>query len=307
MQKGFFKINPKFSMFKNINIRQFSSASWDSFLGYTDDQKQLKELVNKFCTDNVGPIAAKIDKDDSFPRHLFPMLGELGVLGITVPAEYGGSDMGYFDHCLVVEEISRFSGSVGLSYGATSNLCLNQINRCGNEAQKKKYLPKLCSGEHIGSLAMSENGSGSDVISMTCKAEKKDGKWILNGSKFWITNGPDADVISKLIIFYVLVVYAKTDTKAGSKGISTFIVEKDFKGFSVAQKLNKLGMRGSSTGELVFENCEVPEENLIGEVGQGAKILMSGLDLERLVLSAGPIGLMQAAMDSTMPYVMTRE
>lgn len=228
--------------------KRFFSNSWTNFLCYNETQTNLRDMIQKFSKAEIEPIAKQIDKTDEFPRHLFPKLGELGVLGMTIPSEYGGSDMGYFEHCIVLEEISRYSASVGLSYGAHSNLCINQIARHGNEEQKKKYLPKLCSGEFIGSLAMSEANSGSDVVSMKLRAEKKGNKWILNGSKMWITNGPDADVI---------VVYAKTEPDKNSKGISTFIIEKDFKGFKVAQKLDKLGMRGSSTGELVFEDCEV--------------------------------------------------
>jgi isovaleryl-CoA dehydrogenase len=255
-------------------------------------------MVQKFSLAEIAPIAKEIDKTDKFPREIFRKIGELGLLGMTIPSQYGGSDLGYFEHCMVMDEISRYSASIGLSYGAHSNLCINQINRHGTEEQKKKYLPKLCSGEFIGSLAMSEPNSGSDVVSMKLKAEKKGNKYILNGNKMWITNGPDADVI---------VVYAKTDSQAKSKGISTFIVEKDFKGFKVAQKLDKLGMRGSSTGELVFENCEVPEENLLGPLNKGVYVLMTGLDYERLVLSGGPIGIMQASMDIVLPYVTTRE
>lgn len=277
------------------NIKNFTYVS---LLNLNEQQLSLKDMLEKFCKSEIAPIARKIDETDKFPRDLFRKIGEQGLMGITIPSKYGGNDMGYFDHCLVMEEISRFSGSVALSYGAHSNLCMNQINRHGNEEQKKKFLPKLATGEFIGALAMSEPNSGSDVVSMKLKAEKKGNKWILNGTKMWITNGPDADVI---------VVYAKTDPNGGSKGISTFLVEKDFKGFKVAQKLDKLGMRGSSTGELVFENCEVPEENLMGGLNKGVYILMSGLDYERLVLSGGPIGLMQAAMDITMPYVTTRE
>jgi isovaleryl-CoA dehydrogenase len=221
---------------------------WVNFLGYNEDQVNLRDMIQKFSKAEIEPIAKEIDKTDKFPRHLFPKFGELGLLGITIPSEYGGSDMGYFEHCIAVEEISRYSASVGLSYGAQSNLCINQINRHGTQEQKMKYLPKLCSGEFIGSLAMSEPNSGSDVVSMKLRAEKRGNKYILNGSKMWITNGPDADVI---------VVYAKTDPEKNSKGITAFIIQKDFKGFKVAQKLDKLGMRGSSTGELVFEDCEV--------------------------------------------------
>ena len=282
-----------------INTKSFTDiSSWYTMINMDENQKSLKEMIEKFGKAEIAPIAKKIDQDDEFPRHLFTKMGDLGLLGITASSEFGGSDMGYFDHCIAMEEISRYSASVGLSYGAHSNLCINQLNRHGSLEQKRKYLPKLCSGEFIGSLAMSESNSGSDVVSMKLRAEKKGNKWILNGSKMWITNGPDADV---------LIVYAKTDAAANSRGITTFIIERDFKGFKVAQKLDKLGMRGSSTGELVFEDCEVPEENIMGGIGKGVYVLMSGLDLERLVLSAGPIGIMQACMDVTMPYVVTRE
>jgi isovaleryl-CoA dehydrogenase len=233
---------------KKLLKKYFTTSSWTSLIHLSESQKSLKEMIEKFSRSEIAPIAAKIDKTDKFPREIFNKLGELGVLGMTVPSKYGGSELGYFDHCLAMEEISRFSASIGLSYGAHSNLCINQLNRHGSEEQKMKYLPKLCSGEFIGALAMSEPNSGSDVVSMGLKAEKKSNKYILNGTKMWITNGPDADVV---------IVYAKTDIKAHSKGISTFIVEKGTPGFKVAQKLDKLGMRGSSTGELVFENCEV--------------------------------------------------
>jgi isovaleryl-CoA dehydrogenase len=235
-------------MLSKYFFKKYFTTSWSSLISLSEGQKSLMEMVEKFGRSQIAPISAEIDKSDKFPRHLFNKLGELGVLGMTVPSKYGGSDLGYFEHCLAVEEISRHSASVGLSYGAHSNLCINQLNRHGNEEQKMKYLPKLCSGEFMGALAMSESNFGSDVVSMGLKAEKKGDKYILNGTKMWITNGPDADVV---------IVYAKTDMKAHSKGISTFIVEKGFKGFTVAQKLDKLGMRGSSTGELVFENCEV--------------------------------------------------
>lgn len=282
-----------------LNFMKFSTTdSWLSVIHLDENQKSLREMIEKFSRSEIAPIAQKIDKTDEFPRHIFPKLGEIGVLGMTIPSKYGGSELGYFEHCLAVEEISRFSASVGLSYGAHSNLCINQLNRHGTEEQKMKYLPKLCSGEFIGALAMSEPNSGSDVVSMKLKAEKKGDKWILNGTKMWITNGPDADVI---------VVYAKTDPSAKSKGISAFIIEKDFPGFKCAQKLDKLGMRGSGTGELVFDNCEVPEENMLGALNKGVYVLMSGLDLERLVLSGGPIGIMQACMDITLPYITTRE
>ena len=265
-------------------------------LGETADL--LRDMVRSFTSDNIAPIADEIDRTNEFPRHLWPRFGELGLLGVTVEEEYGGSTMGYLEHVIAMEEISRGSGSVGLSYGAHSNLCVNQISRNGNADQKARYLPKLVSGEHLGALAMSEPGAGSDVVGMKLKAEKKGDRYVLNGSKFWITNGPDADVI---------VVYAKTDPDAGPRGITAFLIEKSFKGFSTAQKLDKLGMRGSDTGELVFENCEVPEENVLGEVGRGVKVLMSGLDYERAVLAGGPIGLMQACMDVVVPYVHDRE
>jgi isovaleryl-CoA dehydrogenase len=265
-------------------------------LGETADQ--LRQTVRAFAAAEVAPIAAEIDRTDRFPRELWPKMGELGLHGITVEEEHGGSGLGYLEHCIAVEEISRASAAVGLSYGAHSNLCVNQIRRNGNEDQKRRYLPKLVSGEHVGSLAMSESGAGSDVVSMKLRAEKKGDRWVLNGTKMWITNSPDAQVV---------VVYAKTDPAAGSRGITTFIVETGFKGFKVAQKLDKLGMRGSSTGELVFEDCEVPVENVLGEVGKGVRVLMSGLDYERSVLAAGPIGIMQAAMDVVVPYIHERK
>ena len=280
----------------NKSFANILSKQSKSFCYINENQRELKDMVHKYAKENIAAVAKEIDKTDRFPRELFPQLGSLGLLGITIPSQYGGSDLTYSDHCIAMEEISRYSASVGLSYGAHSNLCINQINRNASEYLKKKYLPKLCSGEFIGSLAMSETGSGSDVVSMKTKAVKKGNKYILNGTKMWITNGPDCDVC---------VVYAKTGE--GSKGISTFIIEKGFKGFSVAQKLDKLGMRGSSTGELVFEDCEVPVENLVGEEGKGVYILMTGLDVERLVLSGGPIGIMQACMDLTMPYVTSRK
>jgi isovaleryl-CoA dehydrogenase len=264
-------------------------------LGETADM--LRDAVQDFAQAEIAPIAAEIDRSNEFPNELWPKLGDMGLLGITVPETYGGAEMGYLEHIVAMEEISRASASVGLSYGAHSNLCVNQINRNGNEAQKKKYLPKLISGEHIGALAMSEPGSGSDVVSMQMKAEKTDSGYLLNGTKMWITNGPDADVI---------VVYAKTDPDAGSRGISAFLVEKAF-GFTTAQKLDKLGMRGSNTGELVFVDIEVPAENLLGELNRGAAVLMSGLDFERAVLSAGPTGIMQACMDAVVPYVHERK
>eukprot|EP00743_Colponemidia_sp_Colp-15_P001332 GILK01001459.1.p1 GENE.GILK01001459.1~~GILK01001459.1.p1 ORF type:complete len:429 (+),score=70.46 GILK01001459.1:87-1289(+) len=264
----------------------------------TEEQVQLRDQVNKFAQEHLAPRAAQIDKDNLFPDDMWRKMGDFGLLGVTAPADYGGMGLGYTEHCLVMEELSRASGSVALSYGAHSNLCVNQIVRNGTEAQKQKYLPKLCSGEFVGALSMSEPNAGSDVVSMKCRADKKGSKWVLNGTKMWCTNGPDADV---------LVVYAKSDVNAGSKGITAFLVEKGMPGFSTAQKLDKLGMRGSNTCELIFENCEIPEENVMGGVGRGVYVLMSGLDYERLVLAAGPIGLMQAAMDVTMPYVTTRE
>jgi len=263
-----------------------------------DTQSMLRDMVHQFAQEVILPMANNIDETNTFPRELWPKLGELGLLGITVEEAYGGVGMGYFEHCIAMEEISRASASIGLSYGAHSNLCVNQIRLNASEQQKQHYLPKLISGEHVGALAMSEAGSGSDVVSMSLKAEKKDDSYVLNGNKMWITNGPDADV---------LVVYAKTDKEAGSKGISAFIIEKDFKGFQVAQKLDKLGMRGSNTCELVFENCQVPAKNLLGPINEGVKVLMRGLDYERLVLSAGPVGIMQACMDTVLPYIHERK
>jgi isovaleryl-CoA dehydrogenase len=258
----------------------------------------LRNQIEAFCEKEIAPRAAEIDKSNEFPMELWKKLGDLGVLGITVEEEYGGAGLGYLEHAIAMEEISRASASVGLSYGAHSNLCVNQIRRNGNAEQKKRYLPKLISGDHVGALAMSEPGAGSDVVSMKLKAEKKGDRYILNGNKMWITNGPDADV---------LVVYAKTDPAAGSKGITAFLIEKTFKGFSTAQKLDKLGMRGSNTCELVFRDCEVPAENVLGAVGKGVRVLMSGLDYERAVLAAGPLGIMQACMDVVLPYVHERK
>jgi isovaleryl-CoA dehydrogenase len=258
----------------------------------------LRASVAHFAANEIVPRAAAIDLSNEFPDDLWKKLGQLGVLGITVSEDHGGAGMGYLAHVIAMEEISRASASVGLSYAAHSNLCVNQIFRNGSEAQKRNYLPKLISGEHIGALAMSEANSGSDVVSMKLRAEKKGGRYVLNGAKMWITNGPDADV---------LVVYAKTDAAAGAKGISAFIVEKSFTGFSTAQKLDKLGMRGSNTCELVFQDCEVPAENVLGEVNQGVRVLMSGLDFERLVLAAGPLGIMQACMDTVLPYIHERK
>jgi len=265
-------------------------------LGETADM--LRDMTRSFSADEIAPIAEQIDLDNEFPRHLWPKLGELGLLGVTVPEEYGGAGMGYLEHCIAMEEISRASASVGLSYGAHSNLCVNQMNKNASDAQKRKYLPKLLSGEHVGALAMSEPGAGSDVVSMKLRADKKGDHYVLNGSKMWITNGPCADTI---------IVYAKTDMDAGPKGITAFIVESGFDGFSTAQKLDKLGMRGSDTGELVFNDCAVPEENILGEVNKGVRVLMSGLDYERAVLAAGSLGIMQAAMDIVLPYVHERK
>ncbi|MBE7636814.1 isovaleryl-CoA dehydrogenase [Sneathiella sp. P13V-1] len=265
-------------------------------LGETADM--IRDTVASFAAAEIAPRAAEIDQSNEFPMDLWQKMGDLGLLGITVEEEYGGTGLGYLEHIIAVEEISRASASVGLSYGAHSNLCVNQIRRNGNEEQKHKYLPKLMSGEHVGSLAMSEPGAGSDVVSMRLRAEKKGDRYILNGNKFWITNGPDADV---------LVVYAKTDPEAHQKGITAFIIEKGMKGFSTAQKLDKLGMRGSNTCELVFEDCEVPEENILGKLNDGVRVLMSGLDYERAVLSGGPLGIMDACMDVVVPYVHERE
>ena len=263
------------------------------------DNEVLRDTVYKFAQNEIAPIANQIDKENSFPDHLWKKFGDLGLLGITASSEYGGSDMSYLAHCIAIEEISRASASVGLSYGAFSNLCVNQINRNGNEEQKQKYLPELCSGEKVGALAMSESGSGSDVVSMSLHAEKQGNKtYLLNGSKMWITNGPDADT---------LVVYAKTNPSKGSKGITAFIIEKTMTGFSTGKKLDKLGMRGSNTAELIFENCPVPEENILGDEGNGAAVLMSGLDYERVVLAAGPLGIMAAAMDVVVPYIHERK
>ncbi len=263
-----------------------------------DDLDMLRDSVRDFAQREIAPRAAEIDHTDTFPADLWRKLGDLGVLGVTVDEAYGGANMGYLAHMIAMEEISRASASVGLSYGAHSNLCVNQIHRNGTDAQKQKYLPKLISGEHVGALAMSEPGAGSDVVSMRLRAEHKGDRYVLNGTKMWITNGPDADT---------LVVYAKTDPEMKSRGITAFLIEKGFKGFSVAQKLDKLGMRGSHTGELVFENCEVPEENVLGGVGNGVKVLMSGLDYERAVLTGGPVGIMQASMDAVIPYIHERK
>ena len=261
------------------------------------DVEMLRDTVGAFAQAKIAPNAAEIDRSNKFPRELWPQLGELGLLGITVEEEWGGAGMGYLAHCVAMEEISRASAAIGLSYGAHSNLCVNQLRRNGSAEQKKRYLPKLISGEHVGALAMSEPNAGSDVVSMRTRADQKGDRFVLNGTKMWITNGPLADT---------MVVYAKTDSTAGSRGITAFVVEKTFKGFSTGAKLDKLGMRGSDTGELVFEDCEVPAENVLGVVGNGVNILMSGLDYERTVLAAGPLGVMQACLDLVVPYVHQR-
>lgn len=271
-------------------------ASFNFNLGETADM--IRDTVRNFASDEIAPRAEEIDRTDQFPMDLWEKMGALGVLGVTADETYGGSGLGYLEHVVAMEEISRASASVGLSYGAHSNLCVNQINRNGTDVQKEKYLPKLISGEHVGGLAMSEPGAGSDVVSMRLQAQKKGDHYVLNGSKMWITNGPDAET---------LVVYAKTDPDAGPRGITAFLIEKEMPGFSVAQKLDKLGMRGSHTGELVFENCAVPEENILGQEGRGVNVLMSGLDYERAVLAAGPLGIMQACMDIVLPYVHERQ
>jgi len=285
-------------------ISTFSSINFN--LGETVDM--IRDQVNAFARDEIAPRAAQIDIDNEFPSDLWRKFGDMGLLGMTVDEQYGGSGLGYLEHVVAMQEISRASASVGLSYGAMSNLCLNQLNKNGTHEQKAKYLPKLCTGEHVGALAMSEPNAGSDVVSMKLKAEKKGDKYILNGNKMWITNGPDA---------HVFIIYAKTDTSsgskgssskgAGSKGITAFIVERDFPGFSRHQKLDKLGMRGSNTCELVFQDCEVPAENILGGEGKGVRVLMSGLDYERLVLSGGPLGIMDACMDLVVPYIHDRK
>ncbi|MER9405910.1 isovaleryl-CoA dehydrogenase [Mesorhizobium caraganae] len=266
--------------------------------GHDEDIEALRDLVRRFAQEKIAPIAAEIDRSNQFPMHLWKELGALGLLGITADPDFGGSGMGYLAHVIAVEEISRASASIGLSYGAHSNLCVNQINRWATQAQKEKYLPALCSGEKVGALAMSESGAGSDVVSLKLRAEKRNDRYVLNGSKMWITNGPDAET---------LVVYAKTDPERKSRGITAFIVEKTMAGFSTAQKLDKLGMRGSNTGELVFDNVEVPYDNVLHEEGRGVEVLMSGLDYERTVLAGGPIGLMAACLDVAIPYVHERK
>jgi len=273
--------------------------AWGGFdFGLGADIDMLRQTVTGFAADRIAPRADEIDRSNTFPRDLWPEMGALGLHGITVEEEYGGAGLGYLAHCVAMEEVSRASAAIGLSYGAHSNLCVNQIRSNGSEAQKRKYLPKLISGEHVGALAMSEPGAGSDVVSMRTRADKKGDRYIVNGSKMWITNGPVADT---------LVIYAKTDRTAGARGITAFIVENGFRGFAPAQKLDKLGMRGSDTSELVFTDCEVPEENVLGVVGNGVNVLMSGLDYERVVLAAGPLGIMQACMDVVVPYVHDRQ
>ncbi len=266
--------------------------------GLGENAEMIRDSARSFAENEIAPRAAEIDRDNLFPRDLWPKMGALGLHGVTAPEDYGGLGLGYLEHCVAMEEISRASGSVGLSYGAHSNLCVNQIVRNGNKEQKARYLPKLISGEHVGALAMSEPNAGSDVVSMTTRAERKGDRYVLNGSKMWITNGPLAET---------LVVYAKTDPAAGARGITAFIVEAGMKGFSPGKKLDKLGMRGSDTAELVFSDCEVPAENVLGKPGKGVNVLMSGLDYERVVLSAGPLGLMQAALDVVLPYVHERK
>lgn len=266
--------------------------------GLGEDVEALRDTVRRFAQERIAPQAAAIDRDNEFPAPLWKEMGDLGLLGMTADPDFGGSGLGYLAHVVAIEEISRASASVGLSYGAHSNLCVNQISRWGTSEQKAKYLPKLCSGEHVGALAMSESGSGSDVVSMKLKAEKRNDRYVLNGTKMWITNGPDAET---------LVVYAKTDPERKSRGITAFLIEKSMTGFSIAQKLDKLGMRGSNTGELVFENVEVPYDNVLGEEGRGVEVLMSGLDYERVVLSGGPLGIMAACLDAVVPYVRERK
>ncbi|MFL4973950.1 MAG: acyl-CoA dehydrogenase family protein, partial [Microvirga sp.] len=273
------------------------NAARDFNFDLGDTADAIRETVRDFAQEKIAPRAEEIDRTNQFPRDLWPQMGALGLHGITVEEEYGGSGLGYLEHCVAMEEVSRASASVGLSYGAHSNLCVNQIRRNGSDAQKRRYLPKLISGEHVGALAMSEAGAGSDVVSMKLRAERRGDRFVLNGSKFWITNGPDADT---------LVVYAKTEPELGARGVTAFLIEKGMKGFSIAQKLDKLGMRGSHTGELVFRDVEVPAENVLGAVNGGAKVLMSGLDYERAVLAAGPVGIMQSVVDNVVPYIHDR-
>jgi len=263
-----------------------------------ESAEMIRDSTREFAEAEIAPRAAQIDRDNLFPRDLWPKMGALGLHGITAPEEYGGLGLGYLEHCVAIEEVSRASASVGLSYGAHSNLCINQLTRNGNDDQKQRYLPKLISGEHVGALAMSEPNAGSDVVSMTTRAERRGDRFVINGAKMWITNGPAADT---------LIVYAKTDPAAGARGISAFLIERGMKGFSNGAKLDKVGMRGSDTSELIFEDCEVPQENLLGTLGRGVNVLMSGLDYERVVLAAGPLGIMQAAMDVVMPYVHQRK
>jgi isovaleryl-CoA dehydrogenase len=272
--------------------------AWSGFdFGLGEDVDLLRDTVAAFAQDRIAPRADEIDRSNVFPRDLWPQLGALGLLGVTVEEEFGGAGLGYLEHCVAMEEVSRGSASVGLSYGAHSNLCVNQIRRNGTEEQKRRYLPKLISGAHVGALAMSEPGAGSDVVSMRTRAERKGDRFVITGSKMWITNGPEAET---------LIVYAKTDASAGPRGITAFLIEKGMKGFTTAPKLDKLGMRGSDTCELVFEDCEVPAENVLGKVNEGVKVLMSGLDYERVVLAAGPLGIMQACLDAVLPYVHER-
>ncbi|KAK4358690.1 hypothetical protein RND71_020919 [Anisodus tanguticus] len=300
MHKLFTTRSLKSALFRTQTNKPPQFAAFTTSLLFDDTQKQFKESVAQFAQENIAPHAEKIDKTNYFPKdvNLWKLMGDFNLHGITVPEEYGGLGLGYLYHCIAMEEISRASGSVGLSYGAHTNLCINQLVRNGTHEQKQKYLPKLISGEHVGALAMSEPNAGSDVVSMKCKADCVEGGYVLNGNKMWCTNGPTAQT---------LVIYAKTDVTAGSKGITAFIMEKGMEGFSTAQKLDKLGMRGSDTCELVFENCFVPEENVLGQVGKGVYVLMSGLDLERLVLASGPVGIMQACLDVVLPYVKQRE
>ncbi|KAM3232211.1 2-methylacyl-CoA dehydrogenase, mitochondrial [Capsicum chacoense] len=300
MQKLFALRSLSSAIAKNFRSQQHQLAAFSTSSLLDDTQKQFKESVEKFAQENIAPFAEKIDRTNSFPQevNLWKLMGDFNLHGITAPEEYGGLNLGYLYHCIAMEEIGRASAAVGLSYGCHSNVCINQLVRHGTPEQKQKYLPKLISGDHIGALSMSEPNAGSDVVGMQCRADRVDGGYVLNGNKMWCTNGPIANT---------LVVYAKTDTTAGSKGITAFIVEKEMPGFSTAQKLDKLGMRGSDTCELVFENCFVPKENVLGHEGKGVYVLMSGLDLERIVFSSAPIGIMQACMDVVIPYVRQRE